>query len=117
MLLGYVRVRSKRTRRFVYHQSPRIQLIPSLTLAPVTAAPCAVMLTTGEQLSRRRTLNTRRKSEEGDLNMAALPLLELELRSHREADEACRGSHRRLDSFRLVQVLMGEQQGRLGKDR
>lgn len=99
-----------------------MQLIPSLTLAPVTAAPCAVMLTTGEQLSRRRTLNTRRKSEEGvgleaDLNMAALPLFELEMRSQRVADEACRGSHRRLDSSRLAQVLMGEQQGRLGKDR
>lgn len=70
------------------------------------------MLTTGEQLSRRRTLNTRRKSEEGvglepDLNMAVLPLFELELRSHGDADEACRGSHRRLDSSRPVQVLMG----------
>lgn len=88
----------------------------------MTAAPCAVMLTTGEQLSRRRTLNTRRKSEEGvglepDLNMAALPLFELELRSHCDADEACRGSHRLLDSSRPVQVLMGRQQGRLAKDR
>lgn len=122
LLLGYEYVRSKRTHCCIYRQSHRMQLVTSLTLAPVTAAPCAVMLTTGEQLSRRRTLNTRRKSEEGvglegDLNMAALSLFELEQQSHGEVDEARRGSHTSLDSSRPVQVLMGGQQGRLAKDR
>lgn len=70
------------------------------------------MLATGEQLSSSRTLKTRRNSEEGvgldaDLeNMGELLLFDLELRFHGEADKACRASHRRVESFRPVQVLI-----------